>query len=132
MIRSLILTLALFSTKFAVAQDTAVGIEAIEAHFSNAGIVPSLLTSFDPSAVMSVSYTDVGEIQPGQALSQTRTSTPFLCISRPEALLHVKYTMIVEYRGEANTYRVHHARQLVGQPWHQFHACHGRCRPGRH
>lgn len=48
------------------------GVEAIEAHFSNAGIVPSLLSSFDPSALLSVSYDGVGTISPGQGLTNTR------------------------------------------------------------
>jgi len=51
---------------------TGIDIEAIEAHFSNAGIVPSLLTTFDPRALMTVSFTGVGNISPGQALTQTQ------------------------------------------------------------
>ena len=50
----------------------ALGVEAIEAHFSNAGIVPSLLSSFDPEALLSVSYDGVGAISPGQALTKDR------------------------------------------------------------
>jgi len=50
----------------------AVQIEAIEAHFTDAGIVPNLLPTFDPSAVMTVNFDGVGDISPGQALSQTQ------------------------------------------------------------
>ena len=52
--------------------NTQVGIEAIEAHFSQSGIVPSLLTTFDPVALMSVTFDGVGEISPGQALTKDR------------------------------------------------------------
>lgn len=50
------------------------GIEAIEAHFANAHIVPDLLATFDPVAVMALSYEGVGDISPGQQLTKTRTS----------------------------------------------------------
>jgi hypothetical protein len=50
--------------------DTALGIAAIEAHFTNAGLVPSLLSSFVPSAVMTVNFAGVGAISPGQNLSK--------------------------------------------------------------
>lgn len=73
MISPLFLALSLFS--FAAAQssnNTALDIEAIEAHFSNAGIVPSLLTTFAPVADMAVSFDGVGQISPGQALDQSR------------------------------------------------------------
>lgn len=53
--------------------NTQVGIEAIEAHFSQSGIVPSLLTTFDPVALMSVTFSGVGEISPGQQLTKDRT-----------------------------------------------------------
>lgn len=54
--------------------NTAVGIEAIEAHFTQAGLVPDLLTTFDPSAIMAVSFDGVGSITPGQGLTQDRKS----------------------------------------------------------
>jgi phosphatidylethanolamine-binding protein len=56
--------------------DTALGIAAIEAHFTNAQIVPELLSTFDPSALMTVTFTGVGAISPGQNLSMTRESLP--------------------------------------------------------
>lgn len=52
--------------------NTQVGIEAIEAHFSQSGIVPSLLTTFDPVALMSVTFDGVGEISPGMPLTKDR------------------------------------------------------------
>lgn len=60
---------------FSQANNGTLGVEAIEAHFSNAGIVPSLLQSFDPSAVLTLSYDGVGNISPGQPLTQSRKST---------------------------------------------------------
>jgi len=56
-------------------------IAAIEAHFSNAGIVPSLLKTFDPSATLNVSFANVGAINPGQALSKDQVApTPQLTV----------------------------------------------------
>ena len=52
--------------------DTALGIAAIEAHFTGADLVPSLLASFDPSAVMTVNFPGVGDITPGQNLTEDR------------------------------------------------------------
>jgi len=58
------------------AQDTALGIAAIEAHFKNADLVPSLLSSFTPTALMTVTFPDVGAISPGQSLTKERESAP--------------------------------------------------------
>ncbi|KAF8469269.1 phosphatidylethanolamine-binding protein [Russula ochroleuca] len=52
---------------------TALGIAAIEAHFANAGLVPALLSSFNPSAVMNVAFPGVGAVSPGQSLSVQQT-----------------------------------------------------------
>ncbi|KAF8496703.1 phosphatidylethanolamine-binding protein [Russula emetica] len=51
------------------ASDTALGIVAIEAHFTNARLVPDLLSTFSPDAVMNVTFSGVGAISPGQNLS---------------------------------------------------------------
>lgn len=61
---------------------TALGIAAIEAHFTNALIVPSLLSTFDPSALMTVNFSGVGVISPGQNLSVSRESHPELSSSQ--------------------------------------------------
>ncbi|KLO07385.1 PEBP-like protein [Schizopora paradoxa] len=85
MTKALFVSLSLISAALAqsnTTNNTAVGIEAIQAHFSNAGIVPSLLATFDPSALMTVDYSGVGDIQPGQALSETQVSpTPSVSIT---------------------------------------------------
>jgi hypothetical protein len=59
------------------ANDAALGIVAIEAHFTNAQLVPELLKTFTPSAVMNVTFSGVGAISPGQNLSRERQSLSF-------------------------------------------------------
>ncbi|KAI5124035.1 hypothetical protein M0805_003864 [Coniferiporia weirii] len=79
MIKSLFIALSLVS--LVAAQSNALDIEAIEAHFSNAGIVPDLLPTFNPSVLMSVSFDGTGVISPGQALSQSQvSSTPTVTV----------------------------------------------------
>lgn len=59
--------------------NTALNIEAIEAHFNNSGLVPSLLTTFTPTAVFSLSFQGVnGAIAPGQALQKARECLSYL------------------------------------------------------
>jgi hypothetical protein len=61
-------------TPFVAAQspDTAIELEAIEAHFRAAGLVPDLLPTFVPSALLSLTYAGVGGVSPGQALTEAR------------------------------------------------------------
>ncbi|KAI0050019.1 PEBP-like protein [Auriscalpium vulgare] len=54
--------------------DTSLGIAAIEAHFSQSGIVPSLLSSFDPSGILNVSYNGVS-LTPGQQLTKDQVAS---------------------------------------------------------
>lgn len=49
---------------------TLVDIEAIEAHFNQALLVPSLLPDFTPGATLSLAFS-ASAVSPGQALSQT-------------------------------------------------------------
>ncbi len=70
----LILSLAAAPFVLAHSNNTELQIEAIEAHFNNSGIVPSLLTSFTPSAVFNLSFQGVGDVSPGQALTKERKS----------------------------------------------------------
>jgi hypothetical protein len=56
------------------ANDTALGIVAIEAHFTNAELVPQLLSTFSPSALINVTFSGVGAISPGQNLTKERES----------------------------------------------------------
>lgn len=66
------LALALLSQAQTNGNNTELGIEAIEAHFINSAIVPSLLKNFTPSAVLTVSFNGVGAVQPGQNLTVNR------------------------------------------------------------
>jgi hypothetical protein len=54
---------------------TALCINPIEAHFEISDFVPDLLPSFNPSALMTVTFPGVGPISPGQTLSMQQTAT---------------------------------------------------------
>lgn len=79
MLTTLTLALSLASVSFVAAQsnstDGTLQIEAIEAHFTNAGLVPSLLATFDPTSILNLTYDSVGAISPGQLLSKDRAYT---------------------------------------------------------
>ena len=55
--------------------NTAHGITAIKAQFKNADLVPDLLPSFNPSALMTVTFPGVGPISAGQNLSMPQVAT---------------------------------------------------------
>ncbi|KAF4615214.1 hypothetical protein D9613_002808 [Agrocybe pediades] len=55
---STLASLALFHLAFA--QDPSLEIKAIEAHFTQSALVPDLFASFDPSALLSLNYPEVG------------------------------------------------------------------------
>jgi len=62
--------------------NTALELAAIQAHFSQAGLVPDLLQTFAPTAVMNVTFDGVGAIQPGQAISGDQARpTPSIAIT---------------------------------------------------
>jgi hypothetical protein len=67
-------SLALVSFTSAQSDNPALGIEAIEAHFKQAGITPNLLPAFTPVAVLGLTYNGVGAISPGEALTENRES----------------------------------------------------------
>lgn len=52
--------------------DTGIQIAAIQAHFTNAKIVPDLLATFAPSAVLNVGFSAVGDITPGTPMTQAQ------------------------------------------------------------
>jgi len=54
--------------------NSALGITAIQADFESADLVPDLLPSFNPSALMTVTFPGVGPISPGQNLSVQETA----------------------------------------------------------
>src|SRR6266566_4749399 len=55
--------------------NTAQGISAVQADFKSSVLVPDLLPSFNPSALMTVTFPGVGPISPGQNLSMQQTAT---------------------------------------------------------
>ena len=55
--------------------DTVPGITSIEDQFQSGDLVPELLASFNPSAVMNVTFPGVGPISAGQNLSVQQVST---------------------------------------------------------
>jgi len=78
--------------------DTSLEITAIEAHFTGADIVPSLLASFDPSAVMTVTFPGVGAVSPGQNLTKDQVaSTPVITIvpANSSVSLQGNYTLVM-------------------------------------
>lgn len=86
--------------------NTQVGIEAIEAHFSQSGIVPSLLTTFDPVALMSVTFDGVGEISPGQALTKDQVApTPGISVTPANSTVQLSgnYTLVMADAGPVGT-----------------------------
>jgi len=72
---------------------TLVDIEAIEAHFNQALIVPSLLPDFTPGATLSLVFS-ASDVSPGQALSQADVSTkPVVTVSAFNATLSGNFTI---------------------------------------
>ncbi|KAL1743279.1 phosphatidylethanolamine-binding protein [Schizophyllum fasciatum] len=66
----------------AQSDDSALGVAAIQAHFSNAGLVPDLLENFEPQGTLTLNFDGVGDIQPGQALSKDQVAnSPALTIA---------------------------------------------------
>jgi hypothetical protein len=61
---------------FAFAQNAEAQTDAIEAHFEGSHIVPDLLESFDPEAALVVNFDGVGDIAPGQKLTNQRKTSP--------------------------------------------------------
>jgi phosphatidylethanolamine-binding protein (PEBP) family uncharacterized protein len=55
--------------------NTGLGIAGIETAFKNAQLVPELLPSFSPSALMNITFPGVGLISPGQNLSIQQVAT---------------------------------------------------------
>jgi len=68
-------TAAIALVPFAVAQQSALGIQAIEAHFQQSHIVPDLFQSFTPDALLSLNFAGVGDVTPGQALTKDQVGT---------------------------------------------------------
>ncbi|KAF9264921.1 PEBP-like protein [Marasmius fiardii PR-910] len=60
---------------FVAAQsNSALEISAIKAHFNQSGIVPSLLPTFNPTALLTINFAGVGDLTPGQLLTPEQTA----------------------------------------------------------
>jgi phosphatidylethanolamine-binding protein len=74
---SLFVSLAILPFVAAQTSDPGLEVKAIQAHFSGSGITPSLLPTFDPSAVLSVTFGSTA-ITPGQPLTQDRKLNAYI------------------------------------------------------
>lgn len=93
---SAIASLALIPFVAAQAQDQiALNLQAIRAHFQQSRLVPELLESFDPIALLTLNYEGVGDVTPGQALTNEQVGpTPTVTITAPEGTeLSGNYTL---------------------------------------
>jgi len=71
-------------------------IEGVEANFENAGLVPSLLSTFDPVALLQVSFGKVIDVTPGQNLTVDQVkSAPTLIVvpANSSVALNGNYTV---------------------------------------
>jgi hypothetical protein len=114
---SLLLSFSFLSLAASQSNDPALQIKAIKAHFTQAEIVPSLLSSFDPSAVLVANFAGVGDITPGQPLTKDResyvvfynhlsltSSTCRVCTypngqPHPSQLIHHAHRKVLHYHG---------------------------------
>lgn len=79
---SLPLVLSLALLPFVSAQDSSVGIKAIEAHFKQSHIVPNLLKSFEPTALLSLNFPGSGEATIGQKFAKEQVGpTPAVTVT---------------------------------------------------
>lgn len=116
--------------------DTALEIAAIEAHFKNADLVPSLLSTFTPTAVMSVTFSGVGATSPGQNLTMQREPlTSHLSLTSRVRLSETSiFAFFFFFRGGVRAGAYYHPRgwQQRRHVHGQLYARHGRCRCRRH
>jgi hypothetical protein len=106
---SALTSLALATLAAAQANNTELSLEAIEAHFAQAGLSGgnNLITSFQPSALLTLSYDGVGAVSPGQALTATQVKPqPSLTITPANSTVTLtgqNYTVIMVDAGPAGT-----------------------------
>lgn len=119
---SVLSVLALIPFSVAQSSDPGLQIAAIEAHFSNAGLVPDLLSSFSPEAFLNVNFNGVGDVAPGTALTQDREFFEHFIVQRRS-----KVTLL---RGQRGSQFVTHARKFLHSIQWEVHVSDGRCWPG--
>jgi phosphatidylethanolamine-binding protein (PEBP) family uncharacterized protein len=92
----ILVSLALLPFTVAQSNDPAFQVAAIEAHFKQSQIVPSVLADFNPSALLTVNYAGVGDITPGQLLTKEQSSpTPAITVTPVNSTVQLngKYTI---------------------------------------
>ncbi|KAI0340190.1 PEBP-like protein [Trametopsis cervina] len=103
----IILSFTLASFRLVAAQNSsALGFEAIEAHFQQSGLVPTFLPTFAPKALLTLSFSDVGVVQPGSPLSQAQVQpVPSLWLSSADSSVTTdgNYTLIMADAGPVGT-----------------------------
>ncbi|KAG5645841.1 hypothetical protein DXG03_005183 [Asterophora parasitica] len=93
---TILVSLALLPFTLAQSSDTAIEVAGIEAHFKQSEIVPELLASFVPSALLTVNYAGVGAISPGQLLTKEESApTPEVTVTPVNSTVALtgKYTI---------------------------------------
>ncbi|KAF8061456.1 phosphatidylethanolamine-binding protein [Lyophyllum atratum] len=92
----ILVSLALLPFTLAQSSDTALQVAAMEAHFKQSQIVPSLLASFDPTALLTLNYAGVGDVTPGQLLTKEQSApTPVVTVTPVNSTVQLtgKYTI---------------------------------------
>jgi len=93
---SILISLTVLPFIFAQSNDPALQIQAIEVHFKQSQIVPSLLASFDPSALLTVNFPGVGDITPGQLLTkQASAPTPIISVTPANSSIQLTGTYTI-------------------------------------
>ncbi|KIJ69529.1 hypothetical protein HYDPIDRAFT_81049 [Hydnomerulius pinastri MD-312] len=103
---ALLLSLAAGPLVQAQPNSTTVGIEAISAHFRQAGLTPTLLPTFAPSALLAMGFKGVGNVAPGQAMTKDQTmNEPNLSVTpaNSSVMLGGKYTVMMADAGPVGT-----------------------------
>jgi len=94
---SILVSLALLP--FVAAQNnTQVALEAIEAHFKAADLVPDLISTFNPTVLLTVSFNGIGAIAPGQNLTVAQVgSAPTISVTPANSSVSLagNYTLIM-------------------------------------
>ncbi|KAG5649602.1 hypothetical protein H0H81_002889 [Sphagnurus paluster] len=94
----ILVSIALLPFTLAQSTDTALQLAAIEAHFKQSLIVPQLLASFNPSALLTANYAGLGVVTPGQLLTKEQSApTPEVTITPANSTVSLdgNYTIVM-------------------------------------
>jgi len=101
--------IACFQAALVQSADIPLELAGIEANFKQAELVPSLLPSFDPSALLTINYSGVGDVSSGQHLTKDQTApqpTVTITPANSSVSLTGKFTIAMvdaDIVGSANT-----------------------------